>query len=258
MRIGNAVVSVVVMTSCAAISLAAFSAAMSGTDEEQKLRVAIFTGGHAFDRKEFFGMFDALGDVEWREVQQPKANELWCNREELKRCDVVVLYDMWQQITDEQKEAMMQALKEGIVGLVVIHHAIASYQGWDEYWRIIGARYFLSPGVDPDGKPRERAQVAFGVKMSIKVADKDHPITCGMSDFEVVDETYKGYWVSPKVKMLLTTDCPQNEPSIAWTNEYGKARVVYIQLGHGPETYRHPSYRQLLKRSLLWAAKKLE
>ncbi|MCS7254422.1 MAG: ThuA domain-containing protein [Armatimonadota bacterium] len=250
--------SVIVITSCAAISFMAFSNLRFAVGGEQKLKVVIFTGGHDFNRKEFFEMFDSFGNVEWEESQQPKANQLWCKQDELKRYDVVVLYDMWQQITDEQKEFMVRALKDGVVGLVVIHHAIASYQNWDEYWRIIGARYFLSPGVDPDGKKRERCQVAFGVKMNIKIADKEHPITRGMSDFEVIDETYKGYWVSPRVKILLTTDCPQNEPSIAWTNEYGKARVVYIQLGHGPEAYRHASYRQLLKRSLLWAAKKLE
>lgn len=254
MRVG----SIFALTSCAVISVATLSTFNSPAGEERKIKVAIFTGGHEFDRKEFFGMFDAIDDVAWEEFQQPKANELWCKPDELKGYDVVVLYDMWQQITDEQKKCIVRALKDGTVGLVVIHHAIASYQNWEEYRNIIGAQYFLSPGRDPDGKPRERCQVAFGVKMNIKVADKVHPITRGLSDFEVVDESYKGYWVSPKVRMLLITDCPQNEPSIAWTNEYGKARVVYIQLGHGPDAYRNPSYRQLLKRSLLWASKKLE
>jgi type 1 glutamine amidotransferase len=247
--------STIALASCVATSL--FIHGTEGNNEAQKLKVAIFTGGHEFDRKEFFAVFDWMGNVAWEEFKQPEANNLWCNESELKRYDAIVLYDMWQQITDKQKECMVSALKEGAVGLLVLHHAIASYQNWDEYWRIIGAKYFLSPGKDPDGKPRGRSQVAFGVKMKITIADREHPITKGLSDFEVVDECYKGYWVSPDAHLLLTTDCQQNEPSIAWAKEYGKARVVYIQLGHGPEAYRNATYRELVKRALLWVARKL-
>ncbi len=56
--------------------------------------------------------------------------------------DVLVLYDMWQPITDEAKSDFVARLKEG-KGLVALHHCLASYQQWPEYAKIIGGQYHL-------------------------------------------------------------------------------------------------------------------
>mgnify|MGYP000415292203 CR=1 FL=1 len=44
--------------------------------------------------------------------------------------------------TADAKQDFLARLKEG-KGLVVMHHAIASYQKWPEYAKIIGAKYYL-------------------------------------------------------------------------------------------------------------------
>lgn len=225
--------------------------------QQKQLRVLIVTGGHGFDRKEFFSMFDGHPDITYEEVQQPKANELW-GTAAVKRYDAIVFYDMWQRITDKQRENFVRMLKDDGKGIVVLHHAIASYQDWDEYTRIIGAKYFLAPGKDPDGNLRPRCQYKHDVRMTVHIADGKHPITRGMSDFEIIDETYKGYWVSPKVHVLLTVDHPLSEEKIAWAHTYGKARVVYIQLGHGPTAYRNANYRKLVIRAIRWVAGQLQ
>jgi len=33
--------------------------------------------------------------------------------------------------------------------------------------------------------------------------------------------------------------------------------VIYIQLGHDPETFRHPGYRRLVYNAILWSAGRL-
>lgn len=223
---------------------------------ERPLRILIVTGGHDFERKEFFAMFDSFADVRWEEKQQPQANDIWLN-DTLHNYDAVVLYDMWQQITEEQKQGMVKWLRDMGKGLVALHHSIASYQQWEEYPRIIGARYFLSPGKAPDGKEFDRSQYQHDVKFSVKVVDKNHPVVKGLPEqFEIVDETYKGWWLSPNVQKLLVTDHDLSDPCVAWAHQYGKAKVVYIQLGHGPTAYNNPNFRKLVHNAIKWVAGK--
>jgi type 1 glutamine amidotransferase len=97
--------------------------------------------------------------------------------------------------------------------------------------------------------------VHFDVTFSVRVLDAQHPVTKGLPErFEVVDETYKGFWVSPTVHPLLGTDHELSSPTLAWAHQYGKARVVYLQLGHGPTAYENPHYRRFVHNALLWVA----
>ncbi|MER3501108.1 MAG: hypothetical protein C4295_06435 [Candidatus Fervidibacterota bacterium] len=242
---------------CAILSLlAVFLTAMQRGDEkvERSLRVILVTGGHDFDRREFFAMWDSFADVRWEERQHPSANDLWLY-DTLRSYDAVVLYDMWQEITDAQKQGMVRWLKEEGKGLVALHHSIASYQQWDEYARIIGARYFLAPGKAPDGRTFDRSQFHHDIRFIVRVADKNHPVVKGLPEqFEIVDETYKGWWLSPQVHRLLVTEHELSEPCVAWAHRYGKAKVVYIQLGHGPTAYRNLHFRTLVHNALRFVA----
>lgn len=223
---------------------------------ERKIRTAIVTGGHDFERKAFFSVFESFPDVSFEEFQHPGAGDLWLDNR-TDDWDVIVLYDLWQEITDRQKEGFVSALKDKGKGLVAIHHAIANYQNWSEYTEIIGARYFLAPGKAPDGTEYGRSQWRHDVPMTVRVADPDHPVTKGLpSSFEIVDETYKGFWVSPKIHLLLTTEEPLSEKSLSWAKEYGKARVVYIQLGHGPTAFANHHYRTLVHNAIRWVARR--
>jgi type 1 glutamine amidotransferase len=236
-----------------ALTRSPFALGKEGTKVAQPLRVAIFTGGHPFERDAFFAVFDSP-EIRWDEFPQPAANELW-RGERLRDYDAIALYDLWQEITDEQKQGMVRWLREEGKGLLAIHHSIANYQHWDEYPRIIGARYFLQPDLAPDGTPYERCQVHFDVTFSVRVLDTQHPVTKGLPErFEVVDETYKGFWVSPTVHPLLGTDHELSAPTLAWAHQYGKARVVYLQLGHGPTAYENPHYRRFVHNALFWVA----
>jgi type 1 glutamine amidotransferase len=72
------------------------------------------------------------------------------------------------------------------------------------------------------------------------------------------DETYKDVWISPKVKVLLKTDCPTSDGPVAWISPYEKSRVIYIELGHDQQAHQNPQYRELVRRAILWAAGRLE
>jgi len=237
---------------CAALSMpfAAYGAPANG-----KVRALVVTGGHGFEREPFFAMFDSFADVEWREVQQPQANDMYAP-EQRGSYDVIVLYDMVQEITEEQKANLLETLRQG-KPLVMLHHALASYQNWPEYARIIGGKYMLAEQ-EFDGKTWSKSTFRHGVVFTVRIADPKHPITKGMKDFEIHDEVYGGYWVSPKAHPLLTVDHPESSNVVGWTKRYGKARVAALQGGHDKSAYEDENYRTLVHRSILWAARRLE
>jgi type 1 glutamine amidotransferase len=74
----------------------------------------------------------------------------------------------------------------------------------------------------------------------------------------LVDETYKGMWISPEVKVILETDEQTSDGPLAWISPYENSRVVYIQLGHDHQAHLHPAFRELVKRAVLWSAGRLE
>jgi type 1 glutamine amidotransferase len=218
-----------------------------------KPRVLVVTGGHGFDRPAFFQVFKDNPNLSYREVQHTNAHAL-LTPEAAVSYDVIVLYDMWQPITAEARSNFIAVLKAG-KGLVATHHCLAGYQDWDEYRRIIGGRYYLKD-TTVDGTRRKASTYQHDQKLGVKIADASHPVTRGVSDFEIEDETYGGFEVLPDSRPLLTTDHPGNTPTVAWWRTYGPARVVYLQLGHDRKAFENPNYRRLLANAILWAGGK--
>ena len=101
---------------------------LSTQAEERKIKVLVMTGGHGFEREAFFNVFKENQSIEFSEAKHGKSADGY-ERKDLLRQDVVVLYDMPKTITDEQKENFLALTKKG-VGLVVLHHALVSYQHW--------------------------------------------------------------------------------------------------------------------------------
>lgn len=215
-----------------------------------KTRVLVVTGGHGFEREPFFQVFKDNPDITFRAVEHTNAHSL-LTPEAAVSYDVVVLYDMWQPITPAAKTNFLNVLRAG-KGLVATHHCLAGYQNWDEYRRIIGGRYYLQD-TTVEGKLWKGSTYQHDQKMSVKVAEPSHPVTRGVSDFEIEDETYGGFEVLPDSHPLLTTDHPGNTATICWWRNYGPARVTYLQLGHDHKAFENPNYRKLLANAIRWA-----
>jgi type 1 glutamine amidotransferase len=45
--------------------------------------------------------------------------------------------------------------------------------------------------------------------------------------------------------------------SLAWTHQFGKARVFGLLPGHSNDSYADPSFRTVLSRGIQWAARRL-
>ena len=229
------------------------SAADLDSQAPAKTPVLVVTGGHDFEREPFFKLFKDNPDITYQAVAHPKAHAL-LTAEAAKQWNVLVLYDMHQDIRDQAKADFVARLKEG-KGLVVVHHAIANYQAWPEYASIIGARYYLA-ATNVNGVAKPRSAYKHGVDFRIHVADPQHPVTRGVKDFDIHDETYKWFDVADDCHPLLTTDEPESNKVVAWAKTYQGARVVYIQLGHDHFAYENPNFQQLLKQAIRWVARK--
>lgn len=220
---------------------------------DEKIKVLLITGGHGFEEKPFFQVFRDNPEITVTEATHAGKDADAFDRSDLLQYDVVVLYDMRKSITAGQKEKFLSLFKHG-TGLVVLHHALVSYQHWPDYERIIGGRY-----PEADGKAGVvTPQVGYqhDVDIPVKIVAPDHPITAGMKDFVIKDEIYWGFHTQPDVVPLITTTLPKSGKPLAWCRTEGKSRVVYLQLGHGPSAYEDPNYRMLVARSIKWAAKR--
>ncbi|MBM4041172.1 MAG: ThuA domain-containing protein [Planctomycetes bacterium] len=238
-----------------AVSLVAGLAAGTALagEAEGKLKVLVVWGGHGFTRDPFFQMFKDNADIAYTEVKHNKTSEVY-ERDDLLTSNVVVLYDFWQNITEEQKKGFLSLFEKG-VGLVVLHHALATYQAWPEFEKAVGGKFLLAPE-KKDGVVVTPGSGTGTGPLNIHVCSKDHPITKDMEDFKLQDEYYNKCRVSPEVTVLLTTDCPGNQKEVAWCREQGKSRVVYIMSGHDQRVYNDPNYRKVLANAIKWAARR--
>jgi len=218
-----------------------------------KLRVLVTHGGHGFQQEPFFAVFDGMTDVEYKKAPMPESAELLKPGLE-KDFDVIVMYDMVGSITPEQQKALVALLNRGI-GLVSLHHNMGAHRDWDEFRKITGGKFLFKPRTI-DGKEMPKSGFAHGQDIQVTVADTEHPITKGVNDFTIHDETYSRYYTAPGAKVLLTTDHPKSDPALAWVKTYGKSRVFYFLLGHDAKAYANENFSKILEQGIRWTAGK--
>jgi type 1 glutamine amidotransferase len=228
--------------------------ASPAAEAAQKVKVLLVTGGHGFEREPFFQVFRDNPDIHFTHAAHSRTNASVYDRDDLLNYDAVVLYDMPKEITEAQKRKFLSLTEKG-VGLVVLHHALVSYQHWPDYERIIGGRYPEDDG--KSGVVTDKVGYQHDVDVAVTIVARDHPITKGMTDFKIHDEIYWGYRVGADVTPLITTPHPKSGKPLAWTRTENKSRVVYLQLGHDHSAYENPNYRKLVNRSILWVTGRL-
>jgi len=212
--------------------------------ESKPIQLLVVTGGHEYPTT-FYTVFEGADDLHW---DHAVSNHEAFRNDIRGRYDVLVLYDFSQDITEAEKSHLRDFVESG-KGIVVLHHAIADYQSW-EWWHkeVVGGKYLLQPeGSMPASTYKHDEEQC--VKAVVR-----HPITARLGTLHLWDETYKGMWISPEVKILLRSDNPTSDGPVAWVSPYLKSRVVYIELGHGETAHRHPGYRTLVQDAIRWSA----
>ena len=217
------------------------------------IRILVITGGHDYNKGEFNKMLSSLPDITFQIAEFPAAFEMF-RPENRKNYDVLIFYHMWQTISPDEEKRMTECIAGG-KPLVVLHHSICAFDDWPEYWNMIGGKYFHKP-TSFKGKEYPECSYIHDIHFRVNISGNKHPVTRGVSDFDIFDETYKGYFVDDNVTPLLTTDEPSSNHVIGWTKSYGKSRIVVLQSGHDVPTFQNPSYTRLLLQAIRWVYRK--
>lgn len=215
------------------------------------LTAAVITGGHAFDVPHFHRLFRRLEGID---AYIQTMDDFAAAKERTRDSyDAVVFYHMLKAVGTDEKHpweqgkarAALEHLRETGQGMVALHHSLLAYPEWPG-WREL-------TGIAPD-----LASYRHGQSLRITVADPSHPVTAGLSDWQLIDETYAMPEPDPGSHALLKTDHPESLKTIAWAREWGKGRVVCCALGHGPETWADAGFERLLGNAIRWVGRKRE
>ena len=144
-------------------------------------------------------------------------------------------YSVWME--PHQEEAV-EAFVEGGGAFLPLHNAGWAYPWKNGYRRVMGGYYQGHPPVRP---------------FVVTVADSQHPITRGVSDYEIVDEQHFLWFDYDRVDLLLKSRGEDGKESAAgWAYEYGSGRVAYLANGHTLEILRHQMVQRLLHNAVRW------
>ena len=162
----------------------------------------------------------------------------------LKKYDILIVNADRREpehlFSPEQQKAIFDYVKSGH-GYVSIHGADNAPKDWLPEWKEMLGGIYSHVGL-PDGK-------AIMGKYTIKIADKNSPVTAGLDDFELNDELYSNMQMMSDVKPLATIDYKGTTWPVAWTRTYGKGKVFHTSLGH--TRYEKGSYDPLSNPNLM-------
>jgi len=159
-------------------------------------------------------------------------------KERIKQFDIIMQYTTGMQPTKEQENGLCDFIQNG-GGYVGIHSATDSFKNCDRYWEMVGGR-FAGHG---------------GAKFTVYIYDHEHPITKGLKDFEIQDETYAhNYHRNAQMRSLTRMNRGNERQSMAWVSSYGKGRVFYTGNGHDRRAWENPHFQRLVVRAAYWAA----
>jgi len=148
-------------------------------------------------------------------------------------------YVMW--MTLEQEKAIADFVANG-GGFMPVHNSIAIYPKTGPYREVSGGHFIRHPAVEP---------------FSVKVVNKEHPVTAGVSDYDIVDEQHFVEYDADRVELLLRSFSEKNDESAAgWAHEYGKGRVCFLANGHTLEALLNPECQKLLRNAVRWCLRR--
>lgn len=214
--------------------------AKSQTGAAEPLRLAVVTGGHAFDVPNFYKLLKRLPGVD----AYPQHLEHFASSppETRDAYDAVLFYGMDQPTPEDEQKAVIERLVERGQGVVILHHALLAWKDWDVWNRLIGF-------------DNRNFSWKEGLDLKVRIADGKHAITQGLQAFDITDEGYilKGRH-DGQGDVLLTVDHEHAMHEVAWSRRHGKCHVFCLALGHDERAWGNPGFQEVLGRAIAWSA----
>lgn len=216
----------------------------------EPVRTAVVTGGHPYDVPAFTALFRGMTGVDaYVQHMEDFATDPAGRRDWY---DAVLFYHILQKTPDgtgpwfeETWLSALERLGKTRQGIVVLHHALLAFPDWPLWHHLVGI---------PDYAFRD-----YHLNQSVRIAPAGpgHPITRGLSAWEMTDETYEMAEPGADSEILLTIAHPKSMRACGWARQYGEARVFCLQSGHDAAAFGCPSFATVLERGILWCAHRL-
>jgi uncharacterized protein len=166
--------------------------------------------------------------------------------EALKHYDVIFFnrYNQKAPLSDEAKQNLLDFVRGG-KGFFVEHLASASFPKWEEFGKLCGRHWVM----------RKSGHGPRGV-FTATIADKEHPVTAGLKDFQADDELYAKLEGAEPIHVLVEahSDWSKKTEPLVFVREYGKGRVLHSTLGHDAKAIDTPEVSTIIVRGVEWAA----
>ncbi len=218
------------------------------------IRLAFISGMNPVFNEELYApLLNDFEGVTWKAYTNEESQELF-KPENKDQYDVIIFYDIClEEIPESTKQDIVKVVGDG-KPVFILHDGLLTYNKWPEFEKIAGMKYFMSKQM-VDGVEYGVSKYKHQQDIPITVADKKHFITQGMDEqFVLHDEIYDKLWQAPDIHVLWTTSHPESTRDVMYTHKYGKAKVVGIVMGHGPEMFHDKNFKLAFQRSVLWLA----
>jgi len=164
--------------------------------------------------------------------------------------DVLLLH--FKNYKTPQRDATIRANLEKFVmeggGLFVFHFACGAFEGWGRYEQLAGRIW----------DPQKRGHDDYR-RFTVQIADKTHPITATLADFDVEDELYTCLNDS-EVPIHILAEAVSNVDGktypMAFVLENGKGRTFHTTLGHDERSLSAAGFQTMIKEALVWCAQR--
>ncbi|WP_025764234.1 PVC-type heme-binding CxxCH protein [Dyadobacter tibetensis] len=167
------------------------------------------------------------------------------NSETLEKYDALMLYANWDEIGQNQADALLSFVASG-KGFIPVHCASYCFRNNEAIVKLIGGQFWRHTWdtIQPVWK------------------QKEHQAIAGVLPFKTVDETYLHTKLQPDnivlTERIVTQDQIKDKPGLenepyTWVRTHGKGRVFYTAYGHDERTWSNPGFQALLEKGILWS-----
>lgn len=123
--------------------------------------------------------------------------------------------------------------------MLACHGAPICFDDWSGWGDLLGARWAWGQSSHPP----------LG-ELEVHVVSATHPLTDGLADWAIIDECYGFLHHTVPIEPLLTGRHAEVDHPLLWEHRPEAGHVVVSLLGHGPESFQHPSHAEILRRSV--------
>ena len=226
----------------------------ASTRVQKPINILLVTGGcchnYAFQTEVIKNCLPTSLPVQWKVVNEGGTgtnamiglydHDTWANG-----YDLVIHNECFADTKDAAYIRKITTAHHKGLNAVVIHCAMHSYRAaeindWREFLGVTTRRHDHQS------------------QYPVTVVTPDHKIMKGLPSQwkSAKDELYIIEKLWPRTTVLATSvsESDGKTHAVAWTNQYGKARIFGTTFGHSDETFKDSTFIRLLSHGILWAA----